>query len=122
MDDLKFKLVYWEDVRETVQTVNKPFAELIDAISPDKHYPLVKASYGYGDSIVKNGITYLPTSKNASLLPTTDAFFTKYLKDYLTYSPIPLFLNLQNANEVYLNFCYVSCQLLGTKISSDKNI
>jgi hypothetical protein len=31
-----FKLVYWEDVREAVQKVNKPFAELIDSINPDK--------------------------------------------------------------------------------------
>lgn len=98
-----FTLIYWEDIRERVQAVNQPLAGLIDAISPDKHYPLVKASYRYGDSVVKDGTTYLPVSKDKGLLPITDPLFKTALKDYLTYSPIPLFLTLQNANEVYIH-------------------
>jgi len=99
-----FKIVYWEEVRESLHQVNKPLAELIDVISPDKHYPLIKARYQYGDLVVKNGTTYLPAvDRHPSLLPITDPCFKKTLKDHLTYSTIPLFLNLHKANEVYMN-------------------
>ena len=64
---------------------------------------MVKACYRYGDSVVHNGITYLPHLDSSSLLPTTDSAFKKHLKDYLDYSSIPVFLILQNANEVYMH-------------------
>jgi hypothetical protein len=100
--EFNLQLVYWDDIRSDVQTVNQEFTKLIDALSPDKRYPLIKASYRYGDSVVQNGVTYLPTPSLA-LLPITDPFFKKEIKDYLTYSSIPLFLTLKNANEVYMH-------------------
>lgn len=96
------QLVYWEDIRNDVQTVNPEFTTLIDALSPGKRYPLIKAIYRYGDSVVQNGVTYLPTPSSV-LLPITDPVFKKEIKDYLAYSSIPLFLTLKNANEVYMH-------------------
>jgi hypothetical protein len=100
--ELGFKQVYWEEVREQIWAINQPFAQIIDSISPDKNYPLVKARYRYGDIIVKNGITYLPNIDDLSLLPATDPIFEKHLRDRLNYSAIPLFLILNNASEVYI--------------------
>jgi len=99
---LGFKQVYWEEVREQIWAINQPFAQIIDSISPDKNYPLVKAWYRYGDIIVKNGITYLPDIGDLSLLPATDPIFKKHLRDHLNYSAIPLFLILNNTSEVYI--------------------
>jgi hypothetical protein len=97
-----YKEVYWEDVREDVRKVNPELAKIIDRINPDKHYPLIKASYRFGDLIVKDGIPQLP-AKNGELVPLMDASVRKNVKDQLSYSSIPLFLTLKNANEVFIN-------------------
>lgn len=100
--DYHFKILKWEDVRTSVKKVNPELAEIIDRINPDKRYPLIKASYRFGDLIVKDGVTQLP-DKNGTLLPLTDPSIRKNIKEQLSYSAIPLFLTLKNANEVFIN-------------------
>jgi len=97
-----FKKIYWKDVRDEVRVINPKLAEIIDKISPDKNYPLIKASYRFGDLIVNNGTAFLP-DKNGDLLSIKDPVITNVLKNQLSYSPIPLFLTLKNASEVFIN-------------------
>ena len=100
--NIGFQKLYWEDVRDQVRSVNPQLAGIIDNINPGKDYPLVKASYRFGDLIVEDGHANLPT-QDGTLLPATDVYFQKQLKDQLTYSPIPVFLTLKNANELFVN-------------------
>lgn len=96
-----FEKVYWEDVRDEVKAVNPTLSKIIDKISPNKNYPLIRARYQFGDLIVNHGITQLPTP-DGELLPLSDSRFRNSLKDQFSYSPIPLTLTLKNANEIFL--------------------
>jgi hypothetical protein len=96
-----FTKVTWEDVREEVMNVNPELANIIDQISPNKKYFLIKASYCFGDLIVKDGITQFPIADD-NLLPASDKRIQSLINDSLSYSPIPLFLILKNACEVFI--------------------
>jgi hypothetical protein len=104
MKNLKsnFEEVQWEAVRDEVMAVNPELASIIDTLDPGKHYPLIKAAYRFGDLIVKEGMTYLFNEDN-DLVPMNDISLQKTLKDQLNYSPIPLFLTLENATEVFIH-------------------
>jgi hypothetical protein len=95
--------VTWEDVRLDVKKVNSKLAELIDKINPDKRYKLIKATYAFGDSVIKNGIPCIPVVKGKPPLPITDANVPQNIKNKLAYSNIPLFLTLKNSNEVFVD-------------------
>ena len=98
---LYFQSLNWEDVRDEVMAVNPELASIIDAISPDKRYPFVKARYRFGDLIVKNGETFLPSPEGPLSIKAEN--LQQAIKDQLAYSAIPLFLILKNANEVFIN-------------------
>ena len=42
---MTLQVPYWEDVRKCVATLNPELANIVDGISPDKRYPLVKWSH-----------------------------------------------------------------------------
>lgn len=96
------QLTYWPDIRDAVRHVNPTLATLIDNIDPDKRYPFVKAAYNYGDLIVKERVTYLPDA-SGQLHSISDSR-EKNISHQLNYSPIPLFLLLKNASEVFMPF------------------
>ncbi len=84
----------WEDVRHEVQKLNPIFSAIIDRLSPGKKYKLIKARYFNGDLIIDNGVL-TPFSQ------TTGGLQKKCLEK-LKYSPIPLFLTLKKAHEVFV--------------------
>jgi len=92
----------WQDVRQEVKAVNSELAAIIDKLSPTKRYKLIKASYNFGDLILKDGIAHLPSTTG---IPSsiTDLNSDAKLKSNLSYSSIPLFLTLKNANEVFID-------------------
>src|SRR5579862_4309734 len=51
---------YWEQVRHRVAKVSPAFAKIIDALSPDKKFPLYLAYYPYGDLKGDTISTFLP--------------------------------------------------------------
>lgn len=57
---VSMSLVYWQDVRSSVNSVNQELAALIDDISPSKHFPLIKGHYRYGEAITNNGMVLVP--------------------------------------------------------------
>lgn len=92
----------WSEIREEVVAVNAELALIIDKISPDKHFKLIKASYSYGDYILKEGVACLPNEKG-QVLPYTESCFNEKLKEALSYSSIPLFLTLKKSSEVFID-------------------
>lgn len=95
-------IVTWRDVRDEVLAVNKQLASLIDAINPDDDYKFVKADYAFGDLPIINGIAQILTSKD-SLMPITHTSVNKKVQNILNYHSMPMFLTLQNDNEVFLD-------------------
>jgi len=95
-------IVTWKEVRNDVLKVNKKLAEIIDAINPGNDYKFIKASYLYGDLIIKNGEAYFPTQNN-ELTPLSHQSFNKTMQKELFYSPMPLFLTLEKDNEVFID-------------------
>lgn len=90
----------WAEARDDVIKVNPELAAIIDQISPSKSFKLIKASYAYGDLIVDDGVLQLP-DEQGNVLPITA--ISNNIADKLTYSPIPLFLTLEKANEVFVD-------------------
>lgn len=92
----------WPDAREMVRAVDPVLADIIDKISPNKHYKLLKVRYGYGDLIFKDGVLQIP-QENKQLLSIHDSELDPKLKAKLNYSAIPLLLTLHNSNEVFID-------------------
>jgi len=96
-----FRIVTWDQVRNDVLAVEPELAKIIDAVNPNKEFKLIEACYAYGDLIVKNGLAQLPTSQG--LIPITSPELSTEVKELLSYSSIPLFLTLENDNEVFVD-------------------
>lgn len=94
--------VEWQDIRTEVKRVNKPFADIIDKLSLNKRYKLIKATYKFGDLIIKDGVTYLPGAMN-SISSINDLKTDAKVKNKLLYSPIPLLLILKRSCEVFID-------------------
>lgn len=90
----------WEQVQAEVRHVAPELASIIDKISPSAKYKLIRATYAYGDLIVNSGVLQLPDHQG-KIYPITS--LSDPLAHKLTYSPIPLFLTLEKANEVFIN-------------------
>ena len=72
----------WKDVRQSVEQVNPALAKIVNNISPNNRYKLIKATYSFGDLIIKEGQLCLPIDD-------------KKLYAQLNYSSIPLSLLLK---------------------------
>ncbi|MDX2164902.1 MAG: hypothetical protein SFW07_05755 [Gammaproteobacteria bacterium] len=92
--------VFWEDVSESVRKVNPELAGIIDKISPDKSYKLIKAGYSFGDLIVEKGV--LQMRNQGKIHPVNSNIFSQKLKEDLLFSPIPLGLLLNKSCEVFI--------------------
>ncbi len=92
----------WADAREDVKKADQALARIIDKISPNKNYSLFKVTYSFGDLVVKEGMLHLPQEENR-LISLADASLDNKIQAKLGYSPIPLFLTLQNCHEVFLD-------------------
>lgn len=97
------RVLNWQEARKFVKQVNPELTHIIDEIDPGNDYELIEATYLYGDIIVKNGITQIPSKDGSRLLPITKSDFSSALIDKINYQTIPLFLTLENDNEVFLD-------------------
>ncbi len=91
----------WQDARAEVKQVNPELAAIIDKISPDKRYKLIKVTYHFGDLIVKDGVLQVPFINN-ELSAITSRDLSKNLRSALNYSTIPLSLLLTKSSEVFV--------------------
>ncbi len=57
---LEIKKVFWSDIRNTIESLNPIFFELIDKLSPDNKFPMYLVDYGYGDLVGDDDGIFLP--------------------------------------------------------------
>lgn len=100
---LNIHKVYWEDVRSTIKSLNPVLFKIIDKISPNKKFPLYKATYPYGYQILKNGKFYLP-GNNDIPIALDDARIEKSIREDLSYNlpTIPVLIVLKKSLELFV--------------------
>ena len=94
------KEVSWAEIRNQVKQINKNLYEAIEKINLSADFKLIKATYSFGDLILKNGKLNLPISRE-EIIPFDDPKVPQHLQQQLNYSKIPMFLILQKAVEVF---------------------
>lgn len=101
----KYSYVYeegtWTDFRDEVKKVNYELYDIIEQISPDKKYKLVKVQYPYGEYILERGIPRLPYASE-NYFRVDNPCMPSHLKEQLCYCSTPLALQLKNSGEVFL--------------------
>jgi len=96
-----FRIVTWNNIRQDVLAVDAELAKKIDAINPNKDFKFIEASYAYGDLVINAGMVHLPTAKGTVSITSTE--LSAEVKELLSYNHIPLFLTLENDNEVFVD-------------------
>lgn len=91
----------WDDIREEVKTVNSKLADIIDSINPDKSFTLFRASYAFGEEILKYGQLQIPDAKG-KIIPLTSA--NQNILDALSYNDYsnPASLILSGSAEIFI--------------------
>jgi len=79
----------WQDVCQSLERINPALAAVINHIAPNHDYKLIKATYAFGDLIIREGRLCLPVEDNR-------------LYAQLNYSPIPLSLLLNKSAEAFI--------------------
>ena len=102
MNKRKLSIVKWADIRNKVKAVNESIVNIVDQIRPKDQPDLIEIDYLYGDTIIDNGTLQIPNKHNL-LVPVKDSDFSKNIIRALSYQGIPLCLNLENDNEVFMN-------------------
>lgn len=92
---IAIKKITWTDVSEEVQEKNPRLALEINKISPDKHYPLYKIKYQYGDELIRNGKFQIPFEDQLLAIndPKLDPEFQTLLGYNLLSNPVCCVLN-----------------------------
>jgi len=91
----------WKDFREDVKKVNPELFNIIEKISPDDKYRLIKVTYLYGEKITDLGTVCVPDMRG-KLARLDDPQVSSKLKDQLGYCATPLIVQLTNASEVFV--------------------
>lgn len=99
------EIVTWKTVAPQMRRLNPVLATLIDKINPGDEYLFIKATYLFGDLILKEGKLQLPYSPG-KLLPLEDPELDPMLKKHLGYGLIPLSVALNKTSEVFLTEDY----------------
>lgn len=96
--------VYWQDVRKAFTKINPKLLEIIDTISPDKKFPLLKITYSFGEKILEDGRFILLDSvdNNAALDNLLKEQKLSDMHSLFGYSPIPLGAFLNKTCEVFV--------------------
>ncbi len=89
MKDDVLQELEWKDVRQSVEQVNPALAKIINHINPNHQHKLIKATYSFGDLIIKEGRLCLPREDDK-------------LCAQLNYSTIPLALLLNKSAEAFI--------------------
>lgn len=96
LEESLIKQVSWDKIRNDVKKVNPELCQIIDKLDPSKKLKLIKASYTFGDLIIKDGILQSP-SKYEDVSSTNPAI------PGLNYSQIPLSLLLNKSSEIFVH-------------------
>ena len=104
----------WEKIRNEVGNVNTELTNIIDNISPDKNYPLIKVKFPFGSKLIEKGKLQLP-NKDGRLVPLSDPSIEKHLHEMLSYNAEtnPVSIILKNSAEIFLPINNHTCPLYG---------
>lgn len=93
----------WKNVREEVWLVNQKLVEIIDQIDPSEDYVMYKATYPYGEEILKKGKLYLPNNA-PSMVSLEDSTLTNEIRENLGYNigTNPVSLILKGSAEIFM--------------------
>lgn len=96
----QIKTVTWQELRGEVMRVNPELASIIDQLDPDDRFPLVVASYGFGEEIAIKGCIRIPDHRG--VVTALDQYPDSKMVSLLNYCPTPLVLQLSNSSEMFL--------------------
>lgn len=102
MNKRKISFTKWLDLRAKIFDINEPLVTILDQVDPKDQPLLIEIDYLYGDTIIKNGELQIP-SKNDTLVSLKNSNVRKEFIDALSYQRIPLFMNIKNDNEVFID-------------------
>jgi len=96
--------VYWQDIRKRVAKVEPKFAKIVDALSPDKTFPLYLAYYPYG-ALTGDTISPLISLPDGGFYRLTDPNAPKDVVKHLGYGmhDSPLGMILDKSFEFYID-------------------
>jgi hypothetical protein len=91
----------WQDVRKDIEKVNPKLTAIIDDISPDSSYKMFKASYAFGEEMLREGCLHIPNAEGI-LIPLTAA--SKNFRESLSYNlgSNPVSIILSGSAEIYI--------------------
>ena len=92
--------LYWKDIREKIKVFRPALVAIVDNLSPEKKFPLFKASYPFGADIVKNGTVYLPDIYG-KIQPIGHPNIDANVQSQLQRRELPVSLILKNSAEIY---------------------
>lgn len=90
----------WENARKDVADSCKTLSNIIDNISPDKNYHLLRIRYPFGAKILEKAKFYLPDEYGRSI-PITDIKIPQKIRSQLNYSFCPLGIITKNNIETF---------------------
>ena len=91
----------WSTFRDDIKKVEPELFKLIEQISPNNTFKLIKARYAYGEKITDLGTIRVPND-TGKLVRLDDSTAPLLLKEQLGYCPTPLIVQLKSANEVFV--------------------
>lgn len=94
------QIVTWEEIRNTVASANKCFAELIDTLKLTTEDKFILTHYPFGMDIVKKSQWLFPLTLEQAV-PFNDHRLPNHIKNFLHYTKYPVGLLLKNSAEVY---------------------
>lgn len=94
--------LHWDQARDDVYKSDPAFAKIVDDLSPNKDFTLLKISYPFGAVIYQDGTFYLPTKDGFT--PMTDKKIPSHIRASLSYSTVPLGFVIENSFEVFREF------------------
>lgn len=114
MKETMIEKISWEQARPLVQQLLPKFAEIIDALNPNKKkLYLYQVKYPYGAMIVDHGVFQIPNSQG-EIVPLSHATIPAQIKEDLGYSgTVPMGLVTQRAIEAFM---YVKDRVIPSSI------
>jgi len=94
------QIVTWAEIRDTVVSANKCFAELIDSLNLSTEDKFILTHYPFGMDIVKKSQWLFPLTLEQAV-PFNDTRLPNHIKKFLHYDKYPVGLLLKNSAEVY---------------------
>ncbi len=96
-----FEELTWSNARNIIlKSCGKELVDIIDEISPDDRFKLIKFQFPYGTKIVEDGVMRFPIDQD-TLLPVTDSRLPDFIKKNLCYLTVPLGIITKNIFEIY---------------------